>query len=210
MGDPALTNRGFALQRNDYPAACGDHSDYVCQYALTGGFRMACEPTFLGIVAGDWLQAGATVFAVVGTILGTLHIERKKREAGTQENVSRISEVVTAIATAAGAIRAGLPDDPTNFDDYARSLSMQTALKTALDMYHFVRADTKVKDLKLWRALKTLDEALSNHGKTVENELRIFNADGHHTEVFNINREKVMAASIPIDTAAKGVLAHTE
>ena len=42
---------------------------------------MTSEPTFLGIVAGDWLQPCVTVFAVVGTILGTLHIERKNREA---------------------------------------------------------------------------------------------------------------------------------
>lgn len=168
---------------------------------------MACEPTFLGIVAGDWLQAGATVFAVVGTILGTLYIERRSREAGALEDVSRIVEVVTAISNAAGAIRAGLPEDATNYDHYARSLSMQTALKSALDMYSYVRTDTKVKDLKLWRALKTMDEVLSVHGGTVETELRVFGRDGNHTKVFNINREKVMAASVPIERAAQDVLA---
>lgn len=170
---------------------------------------MAGEPTFLGIVAGDWLQAGATIFAVVGTILGTLHIERKNREAASQEDVNRVTEVVAAIQVAAAAIRAGMPEDATNYDHYAKSLSMQTALKTALDMYHFVRADTKVKDLKLWRALKSFDEVLTTHGKTVENELRIFNTDGNYTAVFDINRQKVMAASVPIDTAAQDVLAAT-
>lgn len=168
---------------------------------------MACEPTFLGISAGDWLQASATVFAVVGTILGTLHIERKNREAADVEDVTRITEVVTAMQHAATSISAGLPDDATNFEHYARSLNMQTALKTALDMYHFVRADTKVKNLKFWRALRMLDEVLTTHGKTVENELRIFNADGHHTAVFDINRQKVMSAATPIDTAARDVLA---
>jgi hypothetical protein len=123
-----------------------------------------------------------------------------------KRDVLRITEVVTAIATAAGEIRAGLPDDATNYDHFARSLSMQTALKTALDMYHFVRADTKVKDLKLWRALRSLDEILIANGKTVENELRIFNTDGNHTAVFDINRKKVMAASEPIETAARAVL----
>lgn len=168
---------------------------------------MSTEPTFLGIVAGDWLQAGATIFAVVGTILGTLHIERRNREAATEEDVNRITDVVTTMQEAAAAIRAGLPNDATNYEHYARSLSMQTALKTALDMYHFVRADTKVKNLTLWRALKALDEVLTTHGQTVENELRIFNNDGHHTNVFNINRARVMAASVPIDTAATAVLA---
>lgn len=168
---------------------------------------MPCEPTFLGIVAGDWLQAGATVVAVVGTILGTLHIERKNRQAATEDDLHRITEVVTAMRKAAAAISVGLPEDATNFEHYAQSLTMQTALKIAFDMYHFVRADTKVKNLKLWRALKLLDEVLATHGKTVENELRIFNADGHHTAVFNINRQKVMEASGPIETAAQGVLA---
>jgi len=168
---------------------------------------MTCEPALLGISGGDWLQAGVTVFAVVGTILGTLHIERKNREAADVEDVNRIIEVVTAIQQAAASIDVGLPDDATNFEHYAQSLNMQTALKTALDMYHFVRADTKVKNLKFWRALKVLDEVLTTHGKTVENELRIFNADGHHTAVFEINRQKVMAAATPIDTAAQDVLA---
>lgn len=171
---------------------------------------MTTGPAFLGIAAGDWLQAGATVIAVVGTVLGTLHIERKSRAAATEEDLNRIREVVSAVHEAAAAIRAGLPEDATNFEQYARSLSMQTALKIALDMYHFVRADTKVKNLKLWRSLKSFDEVLTTHGKTVENELRIFNTEGHHTAVFNINRQKVMAASVPIDTAAQGVLAAAD
>jgi hypothetical protein len=179
----------------------------VRQVKLKGEQPLLCEPSFLGIVAGDWLQAGATVFAVVGTILGTLYIERKSREAGAQEDVSRVSEVVTAMQKAAAAISAGLPDDATNFEHYAKSLNMQTALKTSLDMYHFVRTDTKIKDLRLWRALKALDEVLATHGTTVETELRIFNGDGHHTAVFNINREKVMAAAMPINTAAQEALA---
>ena len=84
---------------------------------------------------------------------------------------------------------------------------MQTALKAALDMYRFVRADSKVKNLKLWRALKDLDEMLGTHGKTVENELRIVLQNGNHSQVFNINREKVTAAAVPIDEAARAVLA---
>lgn len=168
---------------------------------------MASEPTFLGIVAGDWLQACATVFAVVGTILGTLYIERKNREAAAEEDIARLVEVVTAIREAATAIRAGLPEDATNFEHYARSLTMQTALKTAVDMYRFVRADTKVKNLNFWRALKSLDEVLADHGKTLETELRLLATDGHHTKVFDINRERVMAASIPVDTTAECALA---
>jgi hypothetical protein len=73
-------------------------------------------------------------------------------------------------------------------------------------MYHFVRADTKVKDLKLWRALRNLDEILKDHGTVVENELRLLNSDGHHTKVFNINRSKVMGASTPIKNASEDVL----
>lgn len=168
---------------------------------------MACEPTFLGIVAGDWLQAGATVFAVVGTILGTLHIERRNREAATEEDVARLVEVITAVQEAAASIGAGLPEDATNFEHYARSYNMQTALKTAIDMYRFVRADTKVKNLRFWRSLKSLDEVLAEHGKTLETELKLLASDGHHTAVFNINREKVMAAAVPVDTAAKEALA---
>ena len=166
---------------------------------MTGG------STMLGIEAGDWLQAVASFLGVGVTILGTLYIERRMRDADTKEDVLRIQEVVTAIADAASDIASGLPDDPTNFEHYAKSLSMQTALKTSLDMYHFVRADTKIKDLKLWRALKILDETLSVHGPVVDNELRLLNSDGHYTKVFKINRDKVMSASVPIGAAAKDV-----
>lgn len=168
---------------------------------------MAVEPTFLGIVAGDWLQAGATVFAVVGTILGTLHIERRNREAATEEDVARLVEVVTAVQDAAASIGAGLPEDATNFEHYARSFNMQTALKTAIDMYRFVRADTKVKNLSFWRSLKSLDEVLAQHSKILETELQLLASDGHHTKVFDINREKVMAAALPVHAAAEEALA---
>jgi hypothetical protein len=168
---------------------------------------MTCAATFLSIEAGDWLQAGAAFFGVGATILGTLFIERKKREAAEREDPARMAEVMTEVADAASAIRAGLPDDATSPDHYAQSLAMQTALKSALDMYRFVRADTKIKDLKLWHALKRLDAVLATHGPVVENELRILTADGHHTAVFNVNRQKVMAASEPIDEAAQAVLA---
>lgn len=164
------------------------------------------ELTFLGVSAGDWLQAAATFFGVGATIVGTLFIERKMRSHDDEEDQRRILEVVTHIKDAAAAIRAGLPDDPTNFEHYARSLTRQTTLKSAIDMYRFVRADTKIKNLKLWRALRSLDDILANHGATVETELRVFTADGHHTAVFNINRAKVMAASVPIDTASQDVL----
>lgn len=167
---------------------------------------MAGEPTFLGIVAGDWLQAGTTVFAVVGTILGTLYIERKNREAGTEEDATRLVEVVTAIQKAAAAIRAGLPEDATNYQHYSQSFAMQTSLTTAIDMYRYVRAETKVKNLDFWRALKSLDEALAENSRTLETELRLLATDGHFTEVFNINRGKVMTASVPIDTAAQHTL----
>lgn len=162
--------------------------------------------TFLGVSAGDWLQAAATFLGVGVTILGTLFIERRMRSHDDEEDERRILEVVTHIKSAAAAIRAGLPEDATNFEHYARSLTMQTALKSAIDMYRFVRADTKIKNLKLWRALKSLDEVLANHGSTIETELRLFNNDGHHTAVFNINRGKVMEASVPIDTASRDVL----
>lgn len=168
---------------------------------------MQTEAIFCGIKAGDWLQALATVIAVVGTILGTLHIERKKRDASAQEDINRILEVVEAIQKAASEIRNGLPEDATNFDHYARSLNMQTALKTALDMYQFVRADTKVKNLNMWRALRSLDEVIVNHGQTIVSELHTFIANGNYTKVFEINRAKVMAASVPIDVAAQAVIA---
>lgn len=161
---------------------------------------------FLGVSAGDWLQAVATFLGVGATILGTLFIERKMRNHDDEEDQRRILEVVTHIRTAAAAVGAGLPDDPTNFEHYARSLNMQTALKTAIDMYRFVRADTKIKNLKLWRALRSLDEVLNNHGSTVERELRLFTTDGHHTAVFDINRAEVTAASVPIDAAAQDAL----
>ena len=167
---------------------------------------MIHEAGLLGIKAGDWLQAGATIFAVMGTILGTLHIERSSRDASSQEDINRIAEVVTAIRDAAAAIRAGLPEDPTNYSHYAQSLRMQTDLKTSIDMYQFVRADTKIKKLSSWRALRDFDETLNNDGKIVDNELQIFNHNGHHTNVFNINRSKVTAASGPIESSAKAVL----
>jgi len=162
--------------------------------------------TFLGVSAGDWLQAVATFLGVGATILGTLFIERKMRSHDDEEDQRRILEVVTHIKSAAAAIRVGLPEDATNYEHYARSLTLQTALKTAIDMYRFVRADTKIKNLKLWRALKSLDEVLANHGKTLETELLLLTTDGHHTAVFNINRGKVMAASVPIDTASQDAL----
>lgn len=100
-----------------------------------------------------------------------------------------------------------LPEDATNFEHYARSFNMQTALKTAIDMYRFVRADTKVKNLSFWRSLKSLDEVFAQHSKILETELQLLASDGHHTKVFDINREKVMAAALPVHAAAEEALA---
>lgn len=167
---------------------------------------MTGEAIFLGITAGDWLQALVTVIAVIATIRGTLYIERQSREAASVEDMNRVRAAVKAIQHAAGAIRAGLPDDATNYQHYSQSMTMQTELKVALDMYRFVRADAKVKDLRLWQPLKNLDEVIGKHGQTIESELRSLATSGHHTSVFNINRDKVMAASAPIDDAAKAAL----
>lgn len=167
---------------------------------------MGGETVILGIPAGDWLQALVTVIALVGTILGTLYIERRNRDAATNEDLHRIREVVMAIQHAAGAIRAGLPDDATNIDHYRLTFAMQSALKSALDMYSFVRADTRIKDLAVWRALRVLDEVVGRDGQTIDNELRTLVTSGHHTAVFNVNRQKVTTASEFIDNAAQGVL----
>jgi hypothetical protein len=168
---------------------------------------MADHMTYLGIEAGDWLQAGANFLGVGVTIMGTLFIERRLRHADKHEDAMRIIEVVQSLTDSSGEIRAGMPDDATQFNHYSRSLSMQTALKSSLDMYRFVRADTKVTNLNLWRALKALDEVLARRGPTIESELRIFQTDGNYTAVFDINRSKVMEASVPISVAASDVLA---
>jgi hypothetical protein len=170
---------------------------------------MAQEATFLSIAAGDWLQAGSAFLGVAATILGTLFIEKKKREAVEREDPLRMLEATRRVAVAAAAIRSGLPQDATNFKDYSRSLEMQNALKSAIDLYHFMRSDAKIKNLNLWSALMRFDEVLHLHGRIIMSELNIISNEGNYTAVFNVNRAKVMAASVPIDEAARSVLAIT-
>jgi hypothetical protein len=167
--------------------------------------KMSTTPTFLGIAAGDWLQAAAGFLGVIVTILGTLGIERWRRSAPDREARARLKEVIDAISESAAVICAGLPDDPTDHDGYLRSIAMQTAFKDAIEIYRFVRADTNVKDLKIWRAVRQLDSVLDANAGMLENELRLLIADGHHTQVFKINHSKVLAAAELIAEATAAV-----
>ena len=159
---------------------------------------MGNETTFLTIGAGDWLQAGATVVGIIATVALAIGIEQWKRNAPHREIKQRVKEVVVQLAEAVPAAANNIPADSTQFENYQRALEIETGLMTAIEMYRFVRGETRVTDLKLWTALGELDAVIAAQEPLIRRELGLLQDHGNYDQVYQINRNQVSGAAAAI------------
>lgn len=116
------------------------------------------QATFLTIPAGDWLEAGSTIVAISATVAVTLWIERRSRTATDKEHLARLREALTYLMMG-GPNRTGEANwrEAGEIEASLRAPWVRQALYHGIETYAFVRSETRVNDLKVWRAINDVD-----------------------------------------------------
>ncbi|WP_226636722.1 hypothetical protein [Brevundimonas poindexterae] len=150
-------------------------------------------PLLLGIPAGDWLQAFSGIIGVVLTVLVTLWIEGRRRQAEERADLRIVETAVRDLEDALDACEAPLPHDQNLQGRLALAIAAQKRLHEATPGYEFARAQTVVRDLTVFRELRYLDGALASKAATIGSEYNILlGGAGRVTEaVLQVNQVRV-------------------
>lgn len=154
---------------------------------------LAREASFLGISAGDWLQAFSGIVGVVLTVLVTLWIEWRRRSSEERADLRIVDTAIRDLQSALDACEAPPPEDQNLQGRVTWAADAQKRLYEALPGYEFARSQAVVRDLSVFRELRYLDSALKNSAANIGSEYNILlGASGRVTgPVLAVNQAKV-------------------
>lgn len=165
---------------------------------------------FVGISAGEWLQAAAAIIGVFLTVQGTLWLEERKRKRERKEEQRLISEALVLLKTVLA--NASQPLDP-DWDLSKRILMTQAhyeMVRTGMESLAYARQNYRVRSYNLWNSLSSIDIIHAIRRERITNEEHIVRGN-HVTEaVLAICREKIeeYAGELvqPVDSASEALV----